>query len=915
VSNERRFRGDLDRRDRPHDWHAIAERYGITEQLARELHDEAVRLAYRSPGSDREEESIYRDLLEQAGYRPLPGKVTRTMRLGRAMAGRRPFRGMPLPGKRTLTSYLPTATGGTTRSETEGVTAIARHGQDGTDEQLPHAEQIQCSFGRHDVSQVRAHTGKDAADAAAVLGARAYTHGDRIAFRGAPDLHTAAHEAAHVIQQRAGVAPAGLDGGAASAFERQADQIADAVVRGQSAEPLLDRIAPTRGSSRSSHAAVQRDEEPGGSLLAAHDSQVRDALLFESGNADSRSAQQRAERLAAAIDASPVEYRRVLLGRLRKQAPDDDLAQLFLRLPATERSALLSIVARRTGEARRSPLDLGQPSRPVRKLGRVQAPLGIYLRQEPAPGAARTSETIIPFNGLVFVDRETTQPAVDERWAYVVATQHGRAGFVEQRYIAVDPPDPSARLRRITRGETLGQIASGEYGASFTGADNQRLYVQGLYEANKDRAGVKLDEVELSAGQTLARQEAEEETLKIYLGVQVREGMSLWIPSQAFIQQLKAAGAITGGSTEFSKAFRTTKAALDATVEAIRYGAGFIVGMLDGSFDAIVDLFAGAAEMVEAVMKVLWHLITGNPGAIKAMLTGWARQMASLWENKEAIADEFLNKWNAADQWERGLFQGQVLGWLMMTILLVVLTLGESAPAVVAGLATKFPRLIQLLKVVDAVGDVATYARAVGKGLVLPTKAFDAVKNRVGKAGDVADDAAEKAAAAGKAVPDKSPAASDGIEMEVGKDREEVGAETATGVPLGFPSAAALKRFARLLRAGLAKAGFDDVSALFQGSSVTGRSFRTGAPFDVGRPSDFDIALASPTLLDRAKSLGIRLRSGGARTGPLTAAQIDQLGLRGVHAELSKIAGRPVNFMIFGDAAVAAARSPSLQVF
>lgn len=137
----------------------------------------------------------------------------------------------------------------------------------------------------------------------------------------------------------------------------------------------------------------------------------------------------------------------------------------------------------------------------------------------------------------------------------------------------------------------------------------------------------------------------------------------------------------------------------------------------------------------------------------------------------------------------------------------------------------------------------------------------------------------------------------------------------ARGFPLGFRSVGQFRQFGEALKAGLKRAGFGDVEAGFQGSSVTGRSFRTGKAFDVGRVSDFDIALGSRTLLDRAKDLGVALRGGGTRTGPLTAAEIEQLGLTSMHATLTRLAGgRPVNFMIFGSKAQAAARGASIWV-
>ena len=134
---------------------------------------------------------------------------------------------------------------------------------------------------------------------------------------------------------------------------------------------------------------------------------------------------------------------------------------------------------------------------------------------------------------------------------------------------------------------------------------------------------------------------------------------------------------------------------------------------------------------------------------------------------------------------------------------------------------------------------------------------------------------------------------------------------TANAAPHGFASADEFASFSSSLRGGLRQAGYDDVTPLLQGSAVTGRSFKTGAPFDAGRVSDFDIALASPGLLARAAELGIGLRSQGLRTGPLQAADLQRLGLSDLAQRLSSEAGRPVNFMIFGTKQAAVSRGPS----
>ncbi len=108
---------------------------------------------------------------------------------------------------------------------------------------LPHSDRIQQSFGKHDVSGIRAHVGGDGARAAKAIGAEAYATGNDVAFRAEPDLHTAAHEAAHVVQQRVGVQLKGGVGEDGDAYEKNADAVADRVVQGESAEGLLEPFA------------------------------------------------------------------------------------------------------------------------------------------------------------------------------------------------------------------------------------------------------------------------------------------------------------------------------------------------------------------------------------------------------------------------------------------------------------------------------------------------------------------------------------------------------------------------------------------------------------------------------------------------------------------------------------------------
>jgi hypothetical protein len=171
-----------------------------------------------------------------------------------------PQRDTDVPGKRTLVeAAFARGDAPVQRRATEaagqdsaGVHSAAQRGLTGATGPLPHAETIQRLFGRHDISNVRSQVGGPAAEACRDMGAQAYASQGRVAFAQTPDLHTAAHEAAHVVQQRADVQLKGGIGEVHDRYEQHADAVADRVVHGESAEHLLDEHASAtseRGTS------------------------------------------------------------------------------------------------------------------------------------------------------------------------------------------------------------------------------------------------------------------------------------------------------------------------------------------------------------------------------------------------------------------------------------------------------------------------------------------------------------------------------------------------------------------------------------------------------------------------------------------------------------------------------------------
>ena len=158
----------------------------------------------------------------------------------------------------------------------QAVHPVAQQGIAGSGGPLPFLDEIQRSFGEHDVSGVRAHVGGAASEASESMGAEGYATGNDVAFRESPSLHTAAHEAAHVVQQRAGVHLKSGVGEVGDEYERNADAVADRVVSGRSAEDLLPATAGGATSAATQHKPVQLYTKVSG---AAYDTVSDDGKL------------------------------------------------------------------------------------------------------------------------------------------------------------------------------------------------------------------------------------------------------------------------------------------------------------------------------------------------------------------------------------------------------------------------------------------------------------------------------------------------------------------------------------------------------------------------------------------------------------------------------------------------------------
>ncbi len=133
---------------------------------------------------------------------------------------------------------------------------ITKMATSGPGEALPFAAQIRASFGPHEVPAI-AHTDAAAVAAATTIGATAFTKGRDMVFAAQPTLRVAAHEAAHVVQQRSGIQIPGGFGKKGDMYEQQADAVADRVVSGRSCQDLLGAYGGTKGNRSFPSPAIQ----------------------------------------------------------------------------------------------------------------------------------------------------------------------------------------------------------------------------------------------------------------------------------------------------------------------------------------------------------------------------------------------------------------------------------------------------------------------------------------------------------------------------------------------------------------------------------------------------------------------------------------------------------------------------------
>ena len=140
---------------------------------------------------------------------------------------------------------------------------------------------------------------------------------------------------------------------------------------------------------------------------------------------------------------------------------------------------------------------------------------------------------------------------------------------------------------------------------------------------------------------------------------------------------------------------------------------------VDGAGESIYDLFAGVVDLAKIAWSIAKSLLTGN-------IISDAKKF---WEDLQkidvsALAKDFQNKWFANDPWDAGFFQGRVLGYVIMEIIMLVLSGGILTAlkwtgkfAKIGALIAKLPRVAKVVEAVKGTEAAAKLGR-LGHGVV-----------------------------------------------------------------------------------------------------------------------------------------------------------------------------------------------------
>ncbi|MBD1895741.1 SBBP repeat-containing protein [Coleofasciculus sp. FACHB-129] len=328
----------------------------------------------------------------------------------------------------------------------------------------------------------------------------------------------------------------------------------------------------------------------------------------------------------------------------------------------------------------------------------------LSMKIHPSPGSSQVSGTKLYSNDSIFVVKE------HNGWYYVVNSV-GQAGWVENWYIHRNPPEQGASLHKIkeynqSTGEGTAIAVAEKHYKPEQGYD-LRFFVNALAYMNKDSNAFYYRQKKPKAPWEFWKPDeyenvslsgfTDEQWKNIdYNNIGVRANREIWIPSQTFLNQLKgkvSSGSITGGLWA-----QAVDAANKILPEWAKFGAAFTGGILKGAFDSFTGIFTALGTIVDATGKAV-NAVKWVWNNFQSLLSELMAKAPEIWEILKKAPDHLLSSfskaWNNPKVWERGFFQGKVIGEVAAEIAQMFISFGSIVAAKAAQYASKFMGLIE----------------------------------------------------------------------------------------------------------------------------------------------------------------------------------------------------------------------------
>lgn len=138
------------------------------------------------------------------------------------------------------------------------------------------------------------------------------------------------------------------------------------------------------------------------------------------------------------------------------------------------------------------------------------------------------------------------------------------------------------------------------------------------------------------------------------------------------------------------------------------FAMGFSVGTSEGVYDAVRDMVGAVGDAARLAADLGKAFLSG--GFLGMTIEALDKLDSAAHDMAAAIAlfgPELARRWNEGSSYEQGHFRGEVVGYVLAQIAILVVTSGESAVAQAGG---KWATVVKALRTLNAMGDITEWA-------------------------------------------------------------------------------------------------------------------------------------------------------------------------------------------------------------